>query len=91
MAGIEVTHKQENRLCIVGNEYAYFHTWEQFSQPIFEVSMSIGGAPTGVFSRVYGIVEFSDGVRRVEASDIYFCDNDNKALIDLNKMKREVK
>lgn len=90
MATIDVMHRQENRLCIVGNEYGWFHVWEHFSQPL-EASPLIGGAPAGVFSRVYGIVEFAGGVKRVEATDIYFCDNDNEALIDLNKMKREVK
>lgn len=88
MAGIEVTHKQENRLCIVGNEYGWFHVWEHFSQPL-EASPLIGGAPAGVFSKIFGIVEFAGGVRRVEVNDIYFCDIDNEALKDLNKMKRE--
>lgn len=86
MAGIEITYRQENRLCIVGNEYGYFHVWEHFSQPL-EASPLIGGAPAGVFSKIFGIVEFADGVRRVEVNDIYFCDNDNEALKDLNKMK----
>lgn len=61
-----------------------------FSQPL-EASPLIGGAPAGVFSKIFGIVEFAGGVRRVEVNDIYFCDNDNEALKDLNKMKREAK
>lgn len=88
MAEIEVTHRLENRLCIVGNEYGWFHIWEYFSQPL-EANPLIGGAPAGVFSKIFGIVEFAGGVRRVEVNDIYFCDNDNEALKDLNKMKRE--
>lgn len=81
MAGIEVIHKHRNRLCMVGDEYGCFHVWE----------LSITSAPTpdGVVSRTYGIVEFPDGIKRVEATDIHFCDNDNEALRRLNKRKRK--
>lgn len=76
--------EQENRFCIVGNECGYFHTWEYWSEPM-PASPMIGGTPAGVFSRVYGIVEFADGVRRVEITDIRFCDDENGALVDINK------
>lgn len=76
----------ERRLCKVNNMYGYFHTWEHFSQPL-EASPLVGGTPAGVFSRVYGIVELVEGVRRVEASDICFCDEDNEVLRELNKVK----
>lgn len=75
----------KTRLCTVGNEIGYFHVWEFFSQPL-EASPLIGGAPAGVFSKVFGIVEFPSGVRRVDPTDIYFCDNENDALKDLNDM-----
>lgn len=40
----------------------------------------IGGAPAGVFSKIFGIVEFKNGVRRVDPTDIHFCDEDNDVL-----------
>ena len=86
MAGIDCEIKLETRLCIVANEYGWFHVWELYSQPL-EASPMIGGAPAGVFSRIFGIVEFADGIRRVDPTDIYFCDEDNEALKELNKTK----
>lgn len=59
------------RLCKVGKETGYFHLWEQFSKPI-PASPLIGGSPAGVFSTTFGIVEFSDGIRRVDPTDIKF-------------------
>lgn len=85
MAGIKCVAEQEKRFCIVGNECGYFHTWEHFLQPLPEAGLLINGVPAGVFSRVYGIVEFADGVRRVEITDIRFCDDENGALVDINK------
>lgn len=75
----EMEIKHERRLCMVDDKYGYFHTWEYFSQPL-EASLLVGGAPAGVFSRIYGIVEFADGIKRVEASNIYFCDEENEVL-----------
>lgn len=74
---IPITHP--TRLCKVSGEYGYFHTWEQFSKPV-EASPLIGGAPAGIMSCVYGIVEFRDGVRRVCPTHIQFVDEDNEAL-----------
>lgn len=68
-----------NRLCEVGDRIGYFHTWEHFSKPI-PASPMIGGEPAGVFSKVWGIVEFSDGVERVDPTDICFCDEGNEML-----------
>lgn len=45
----------------------------------------MGGAPAGVFSKMFGIVEFSDGVRRVDPTDICFCDEDNETLKEIAK------
>ena len=42
-------------------------------------------APAGVFSKMFGIVEFSDGVRRVDPTEIVFCDEDNKMLKEIAK------
>ena len=49
----------------------------------------IGGEPAGVFSKIYGIVEFEDGIRRVDPTEIKFCDEENAMLSVLNDpMKR---
>lgn len=82
--GLEV--KPETRLCKVGNKYGYFHTWEQYSVPIPE-SPLIGGAPAGVVAQVFGIVEFADGVRRVEPYEIIFCDEQSDTLAQLNAVR----
>jgi len=80
----EMVIKQERRLCAVNGEYGYFHTWEQYSKPL-EASPLVGGAPAGVFSRVFGIVEFEDGVRRVDPLAINFCDDEHDMLSVFNK------
>lgn len=84
MAGINATIELRTRLCRVGDELGYFHVWEFFSKPL-EASPMIGGAPAGVFSKMFGIVEFTDGVRRVDPSDICFCDEDNRMLKEIAK------
>lgn len=61
----------KTRLCTVNDKLGYFHAWEHYSKPL-EASPLIGGAPAGVFSKIFGIVEFSDGVRRVDPTDICF-------------------
>ena len=78
----------ETRLCMVNGENGYFHTWEQYSQPI-EESPFIGGHPSGIVSRIYGIVEFEDGVRRVDPTCIKFCDEVSGALHAMNKFEKE--
>lgn len=66
----------ERRLCTVETEsgeveYGYFHFWEAYSEPV-AASPLVGGAPAGVFSRVYGIVEFPNEVRRIDPTRIHF-------------------
>ena len=39
-----------------------------------------GGHPAGQIGQVYGIVEFKDGVRRVDPASIKFCDKENASL-----------
>ena len=78
------------RLCRVDGKYGYFHIWELYSQPV-EANLLVGGAPAGTFSRVYGIVEFDDGVRRVDPTDIEFCDECNSILYNFNKYDKETK
>lgn len=75
---IPIKIKLKTRECTVNGELGFFHIWEFYSRPL------VGGAPAGAFSKVYGIVEFSDGVRRVEPTDIQFCDEENEYLTALN-------
>lgn len=84
MANLNIPIEWKTRGCTVKGEPGYFHLWEQYSDPI-PASPMIGGAPAGVFSKVYGVVEFSDGVRRVDPVDICFCDEENAFLAELKK------
>lgn len=79
-----ITVRSELRLCKVDGKLGYFHTWEHFSKPL-EASPLMGGAPAGVFSQVFGIVEFSDGVDRVNPYKIQFCDETNAVLNEMAK------
>ncbi len=63
----DIEVRWETRLCTVDGETGYFHTWEHFSK-------------SGVMSIVSGIVEFEDGVRRVDPTQIKFCDEQNEIL-----------
>ena len=78
----------ETRLCKVDGELGYFHTWEQYSRPI-GASPMVGGAPAGVFSCLYGIVEFEDRIQRVDPSKIQFCDEVGGELHVMNKFEKE--
>ena len=83
-SGLTMEIKQERRLCTVNGEVGYFHTWEQYSKPL-EASPLVGGAPAGIFSKIFGIVEFEDGIRRVDPTGIKFCDEENEMLSMFNK------
>lgn len=87
MAGLSMEIKVERRLCTVNGETGYFHTWEHYSKPL-EASPFVGGAPAGVFSKLFGIVEFEDGIRRVDPTDIKFCDEENEMLSVSNKLDK---
>lgn len=68
----EVEIKQERRLCTVNGETGYFHTWEHYTTSYGQ-------------SGVYGLVEFADGIRRVDPMLIKFCDEENEMLSVFNK------
>lgn len=87
MAELSVQIELKSRLCQVDEELGYFHAWEHYSKPL-EASPLIGGALAGVFSKIFGIVEFSDGVRRVDPSKIVFCDEENEILSEMEKMRK---
>ena len=73
MAGLNLTVEHPTRLCVVHDEVGYFHMWEHYSRPI-PASPLVGGEPAGVLSQIFGIVEFKNGVRRVDPGDIVFRD-----------------
>lgn len=70
------------RLCCVNGVFGYFQCWE-FYADVISPSPMIGGTPGGQISRVYGIVEFSDRVQRVDPSAIHFIDEKNLSLYSL--------
>ena len=84
----DILIRQETRLCKVNGRHGYFHTWEHYSKPV-EASPLVGGAPAGVISQVFGIVEFEDGVHRVQPYDIKFLDEEKEFLHILNEREKE--
>ena len=87
MASTEFKITQELRLCEVKGEIGYFHCWEHWANVVGASAMR-GGHPGGQVAQVYGLVEFTDGVRRVEPFRIKFCDETNEILKDFNEMKK---
>lgn len=85
---VDITAKFERRLCKVKNELGYFHCWEHYSEPV-PAGLTIGSPPAGVISYVLGIVEFEDGVRHVDPTEIKFCDEEHANLYALNKYEKE--
>ena len=79
MAKFEIPIKQATRSCTVDGRPGVFHLWEQFST-VVPPSPMVGGPPGGTLSSVYGIVEFSDSVKRVDPINIKFTDEDNSYL-----------
>lgn len=82
-AGLNCEIKWETRLCEVDGELGYFHLWEQWSN-VVNASPLRGGHPGGQVGQVYGIVEFKNGVRRVDPVKIKFRDEANEILNTLN-------
>lgn len=78
----DIKIRWRTRLCSVNGEYGNFHVWEQYSEPVGE-SPLVGGPPAGVVAGVYGIVEFPDGIRRVDPAAIRFVDMDHKNLYSM--------
>lgn len=83
------TIRWELRLCKVNNELGYFHCWEHFSKPV-PAGLTIGSPPAGVISYVSGIVEFEDGIRRVDPTEIKFCDEEHETICAWNKHQKEM-
>lgn len=71
--------RYETRSCEVDGRPGYFQCWEQWSN-VIDASPFIGGHPGGQVGQVYGIVEFSDGVKRIDPTRIKFADEENSLL-----------
>lgn len=85
----DIEIRYETRSCIVDGRPGIFHCWEHWAN-VVDASPLRGGHPGGQVGRVYGIVEFSDGVKRVDPTQIKFTDEDNAWLSALEKhMKGE--
>lgn len=83
-----ITIRPERRLCEVDGKLGYFHCWEQYATTVPQ----IGHLPGGQESHLYGIVEFSKSIRRVNPEDIRFVDGENRdlaALEEANKVTKE--
>lgn len=77
------------RSCTVNGRPGYFHCWEHYAR-VVDASPMIGGHPGGQISYILGIVEFSDGVKRVDPVWIKFTDEKNSYLGAIEKhMKGE--
>ena len=64
----DIIVKKELRLCKIGKELGYFHCWEQYTDPGDQ------------YSRVFGIVEFDDRIKRVDPTKIQFIDETHNYL-----------
>lgn len=87
MAGLNMSIGMETRFCVVNGEPGYFHVWEHHSRPL-PASPLVGGKPAGVVSKIFGIVEFKDGVRRVDPTEIIFRDETNDFLNSIDEESR---
>lgn len=80
MAGLnDIYVRKELRLCKVGNDLGYFHCWEQYAD-VITPGLTVGSHPGGQYARIFGIVEFKDGVERVSPEKIKFVDEANAVL-----------
>ena len=80
--------KKELRLCKVNEELGYFHCWEQYAD-VMDPGLTVGSHPGGQYHRVFGIVEFNDGIKRVGPEKIKFIDEYNASLVAMNKIQKE--
>lgn len=76
------------RTCMVDGRPGYFHCWEQYSD-VIGPSLLVGGHPGGTVAQVFGIVEFSDGVERVQPYNIKFTDEQSDTLAGYEEFLKE--
>lgn len=84
LSDIQIRH--ETRICQVEHEVGLFHCWEQYAD-VISPGLTVGSHPGGQYARVYGIVEFTNDVRRVDPSKIMFIDETNNYLNNFAKLK----
>lgn len=80
----DIRIKYETRGCEVDGRPGYFHCWEHWANVVGESALR-GGHAAGQVGQVYGIVEFSDGVKRVDPAHVKFTDEENSYLGCLEK------
>ena len=88
-----ITIRLETRVCTVDDKIGYFLCWEQYAD-VIAPGISIGSHSGGQYSRVFGIVEFENGVERVDPTAIKFMDEEHGNLCALSesfKKSKEVK
>lgn len=86
--GLDFNIRYETRLCKVKGELGLFHCWEHWTN-VIGASALRGGHTGGQVGQVYGIVEFKDGVRRVEPTSVHFCDETNMHKIAAKEFSQE--
>ena len=79
--------KFETRGCEVDGRPGYFHCWEQWAK-VVDASPLRSGHQGGQIGQVFGIVEFSDGVKRVDPIKIHFTDEENAILNVIEKQMK---
>ena len=86
----DIVIKPELRCCEVDGKLGYFHCWERY-RDILAPGLIAGSHPDRQYYRVLGIVEFSDGVERVDPSRIKFNDEENCTLRMMQKERDKLK
>lgn len=79
-----ITVEFERRLCKVDDRIGYFHCWEHYADVIAP------GLTGGQYPLMFGVVEFKDGLERVDLSRIKFIDAGNAALYTLNQKETDI-
>lgn len=82
---MKMENKKELRLCEVNGELGYFHIWEQYSS-VVELRYMHG---SGQYSRIFGIVEFKDAIKRIDPTNIKFCDEAHEVLTIMANAKNK--
>lgn len=80
----DIKIRYETRGCEVDGRPGYFHCWEHWANVVGESALR-GGHPGGQVGQVYAIVEFSDGVKRIDPAKVKFTDEENEMLCELEK------
>ena len=80
------------RVIRVNERIGYFHCWEQRQTgEVIHSDPNRKADLTGATMEVVAIVEFEDGVERVNPTDVEFADEKHQTLRVLNKAARQKK